>query len=177
MAIDFDKLGDDSHLLDVLIQVEDVLDSMDTYIFKNWIDGEVVEGPIIRRHWVSMSLLYPYNKMPDPKAALRLLKHGVIVEYSRVERAAEMTRKGNTGMPEAKSSGEKDWFVKITCPRRLIDEINAKNIENYEDDVDVSHIEDAQDSGIDNETAYYEDENGEDNSNSNPMDGPDGFPQ
>jgi hypothetical protein len=72
--LDLKSIEETPHLLDILLQVEDVLDSLDTYVFKHWINGEVVQGPKIRKFWVTISLKYDYEDMPDPRAALRLLK-------------------------------------------------------------------------------------------------------
>ena len=165
MAIDLDKLEDASHLLSILLQMEDVLDSLDLYCFENWLDGEVVEGPIIRRHWVSMSLLYPSDKMPDPRAALRLLKHHIMVEFDKIERTKTGTPKdtrnantpgAGTSIVQAKAGKERDWLVKITVPRRLLDQIAAADADTYEDDVEIDDVESAKDSGLDDQTAYTE---------------------
>lgn len=75
------RLDDSSSLVDVLINVENFLDSMDLYVFKNWFDGEIVDGPNVSKYWVSLSLLYDYDKMPDPDGALVLEDHGAKVEY------------------------------------------------------------------------------------------------
>lgn len=164
MTIDLDKIKDSSHLLEMLIQMEDVLDSLDIYVYKNWINGELIEGPIIRRHWVSMSLFYPYEKMPDPRASLRLLKHGVLVEFDRMHRAADETtndaKSANDGTPTAaKEDGEpNDWMVKLTFPRRLLNQIAEADLDTYEDEVEVEDVEDAKDIGVDDESAYKTDE-------------------
>src|SRR4051812_48097549 len=94
MALDLEKINDSDHLLDMLIQIEDVLDSLDVFCYANWFDGEIIEGPIVRRYWVTVSILYPNDKMPDPRAALRLLKHGVQVEFDRMQRAAPQAAPG-----------------------------------------------------------------------------------
>jgi hypothetical protein len=61
------RLSDSSSLTDILIQMESFLDELDTYAFKNWFEGEIVDGPNIERHWVSMTLQYDYKQMPDPR--------------------------------------------------------------------------------------------------------------
>ena len=170
MAIDLEKIQDNEFLLKLLIDMEDILDSIDCYAFFGWLDGEIVEGPIVRRHWVSMSLLYPHKKMPDPRVAKRLLKLGVTVEFSKVKQSEkEFHPYVDDGKPneaaadqakEAKSEEDpKTWFwmVKITYPRRLLNQMSPDN-DFYEDDVDTDTVEDAQDSGIDDESAYNTDE-------------------
>ena len=69
--------------LDVLMDVERVLDNQNIYTYANWIDGEVVEGPHIDKYWVTVTLMYEYEKMPDPEAAKRLLKHDCKVYYAK----------------------------------------------------------------------------------------------
>lgn len=75
------KLDDSSSLVDILINFENFLDSMDLYVFKNWFDGEIVDGPNISKYWVSISLFYEFDKMPDPDGALVLEEHGAKVTF------------------------------------------------------------------------------------------------
>lgn len=172
MAIDLEKLegadGESNHLLDLLTQMEDVLDSLDIYVYRHWFDGEVIEGPIVRRHWLSFSLLYPHDKMPDPRGALRLLKHDVIVEFSKVHRDGEKFHAMADEKSEPKDSEKKIeakendpehtfWMVKINFPRRLISQMGA-DLDFYDDEVDVEDVEAAKDGGIDDESAYNTDE-------------------
>ena len=79
------RLSDSTSLTDVLIQMEDFLDSLDLYVFKNWFEGEIVDGPNVSRYWVSMTLKYDYKDMPDPAGGIRLLKHGSKVRFRRGE--------------------------------------------------------------------------------------------
>ena len=153
-SIDLDKLEDSSHLLDILIQMEGVLDGLDCYVYRHWADGEVVEGPIVRRHWVTFSLLYPYRKMPDPRAALRLLKHGVQVEYNKIKQAEA----GPPGHPDQEPDKFTHWLIKITVPRRLLDQMEGADLELYDDEVDPEDVTAAKDIGLDQESQYQADE-------------------
>jgi hypothetical protein len=156
MAIDIDKLEDAPHLLDLLIQMEDVLDSLDTYVFENWLDGTIVEGPKVRRYWLDMTLLYPANKMPDPRAGLRLLKHGVRVDYSKASQQAEEEHRplsSNEKRSDGPEATDSVWLVRVSIPRRLIAEINAGELDFYDDEVDAEDVQDAQDSGMNEDTA------------------------
>lgn len=154
MAIDLAKLEDSDYLLDVMIQIEDLLDSLDLWVFKSWYDGEVSDGPVVRRHWVSISLLYPYNKMPDPRAALRLLKHGVQVEFNKIKQAETNSQTGESEEPEKPTH----WLVKLTLPRRLLSQSDEANLEIYDDEVDSDDVTAAKDTGLDNESRYQSDE-------------------
>jgi hypothetical protein len=164
MSVDFYKLEDSPHLLDLLIQMEDVLDSMDVYVYKNWFKGEVINGPIIRRHWLSMELLYPYDKMPDPRASLRLIKHGVKVAFSKFTRKASASKDGPTDVKESVDGDDKDekldvfWLVRLDFPKRLIGQMDAVENEFYDEDIDVDDAQDAVDAGLDDESAYRSDQ-------------------
>ena len=153
-SIDLEKLEDSEYLLDVLLGAENVLDSLDVYVYKNWVEGEVIEGPIVRRHWVTFTLLYPYRKMPDPRAALRLLKHGVQVEFNSVKRE----QAGEPGHLEAEPAHDTDWLVKITIPRRLLDTMEEVDLEAYDDEVNQEDVTAAKDLGLDDESQYQTDE-------------------
>lgn len=157
-GIDLEKLEDAPYLLDILVQMESVIDSLDCYCYAHWLDGEVVEGPIVRRYWASMSLLYPHDKMPDPRAALRLLKHGIKVEFDR------MQRKEADHAPGAKADKPlSEWLVRLSFPRRLLDQNEEADLEMYDDEINPDDVEDAKDSGMDNESALMADEqSGED---------------
>jgi hypothetical protein len=152
--IDLERLEDSSYLLDILLQCENVLDSLDCYVYASWIDGEVVEGPIVRRHWVTFSLRYPHRKMPDPRAALRLLKAGVQVEFNSVKRQ----QAGKPGHKDGEPDKDTDWLVKITIPRRLLDQIEGADLEAYDDEVNPDDVEAAKDIGLDDESQYQSDE-------------------
>lgn len=150
--LDLEKLEDSTFILDVLIQAENVLDSLDAYVYANWIEGEIVKGPVIRRHWVTFSLRYPYDKMPDPRAALRFLKHGIQIEFNTIKQKEP----GDIATPDHEPK-KSDWLVTVTIPRRLMDDINEADLE-YEDDVNTDDVEDAKDSGLDDESSFNQDE-------------------
>jgi hypothetical protein len=154
MKLDLEKLDDSNHLLDLLIQTENVLDSLDVYCYRHWYDGEVVEGPIVSRYWVKISLLYPYDKMPDPRAALRLLKHGIQVEFDRMHRESAPKL---PGQEHAKAKPE-EWLVRLSFPRRLLDQNEEVDLEVYDDEVNPDDVESAKDTGLDDESSLHADE-------------------
>lgn len=168
--IDLDKISDSPHLLDILLQMEDVLDSLDIYVFKNWYRGEVVEGPKVRRFWLDFTLKYDFDRMPDPKAALRLMKHGARVDFWKakygtdgefVDSAVSESEMEEHAADEKKTS-EDFWLVRISIPRRLVAQMSAEEMDFYDEEVDIDDVEDAKDSGIDDESAYFNDEQGGD---------------
>ena len=158
MPLDLKTIEDSDHLLDILVQCEDILDGLDLYVYRNWFSGEVIEGPIIKRHWVTIGLLYPYRKMPDPRASLRLMKHSIIVDFSKVRRHVDKNNPQEKA--EEKADHEKDlyWMVEIKFPRRLLKKIEDDVEDGYEDDVDTDDVEEAKDSGVTPEDAYQDEQ-------------------
>ena len=156
------RLDDSCSLVDVLIQLENFLDNLDIYVFKNWFDGEVVDGPIIKKYWVGMVLLFDYKKMPDPEGALVLQKHGAKVKYfvrniedtSVAKNALDLPAIGQitdveggqgvygdnsvTNNSRTVPNISKVWIVEVMIPRIFIDELNALDIDVY----DSSSIDD-----------------------------------
>ncbi len=143
MALDLATIEDTPHVLDILLEVEDVLDSLDIYVFQNWILGEVIDGPRIKRYWVTVTLQYAHKQMPDPRAGLRLLKHGILVSFEKGELEAI-----------ANKPAEPIWLVKLEVPRRLLSGVNNTASDFYDDEVDQDDLEGAKDMGIDNTTGY-----------------------
>lgn len=132
------KLNQSTGLTDVLIQVEDWLDSLDIYSFKNWIDGQVIEGPDIDRYWVTIYLLYNYDDMPDPQGAMRLVNHGAKVGFKKTkkEHKVDPNKINMTSVDDQLNSWDQPrpqqhnqptiatypvWLVKIVVPRKFID--------------------------------------------------------
>lgn len=169
-GIDLEKLEDSTYMLDILLQCENVLDMFDVYTALNWFDGEVVKGPIVRRHWVSFSLLYPHDKMPDPRMALRLLKHGIQCEFNQVKR--EVAGDVNTRDHEPKKPT--DWLVTITIPRRLLDQTEEAELEAYDDEVNPDDVIAAKDIGLDDQSTLQQDEQAPEGMPQAPMEGPPG---
>lgn len=154
MALDLDKLNDSPHVLDILIQMEDVLDSLDLYVFKNWYNGEIVNGPASRRYWFDFTLRFALGEMPDPRGAMRLVKHGILVKYSKVIVSQKADTKSDEETDETPSPTH--WHVEISVPRRLVSDMNAGELDFYDDEVEVEDVQDAQDAGITDETGYYD---------------------
>jgi hypothetical protein len=156
----FKRLTDSTSLTDVLIQMEDFLDGLDLYVFKNWFEGEVVEGPIVSRYWTKMTLKYAYKEMPDPSGGERLIKHGAKVFFSKAKeetpRELESPSDYRPGRPGKPALDELDiWLVEIHIPRRFIEELDDDDLAMYqdEDDINMDHVSDARDEDIDDTDA------------------------
>ena len=66
------KISDTNSLLDMLLEFEKTLDSLDLYSYANWQKGEVLEGPTLDRHYCTVKLMYRENDMPDPYGAKKI---------------------------------------------------------------------------------------------------------
>jgi len=98
------------NILDTLLEFERTLDNAEIFAYRNWILGELVEGPDIGRYWYKTVWMYPYAMMPDPDAGLRLTKLGAKVNF----------RKGVFKRP-VKVEGPEDWVDPQTKRAKMVD--------------------------------------------------------
>ena len=110
--------------LSVLKDFERVLDELDLYVYANWEDGELVEGPKIERHWVAASFMWPKDKMPDPAGGKRLLDYDCYVSYEKTAilkpRKIKEPDDIRPGTKKGKLDRKEIWVVKIQMPKKLI---------------------------------------------------------
>ena len=125
----------------ILKDFERVLDDLDLYVYANWEDGELVQGPTISRHWVTCSFMWDKDKMPDPMGGKRLLDYDCKVTYKRDKIIKpRKIRKPDDIRPMTKM-GKLDthpiWVVEIMMPKKLIADIYSgyKALNDYETDV------------------------------------------
>lgn len=127
------KVSDTNTFLDMLLEFERVLDEVDLYAYKNWELGEILEGPDLQRHFVSVKLLYPYKDMPDPNGAKRLFAKDCTVKYTKDELISPVKvrsfddiettiRADGTTHHRAKTITKPVWVIEIVMPRRYVDE-------------------------------------------------------
>lgn len=138
------KVSETNTLLDMLLEFESVLDNLDLYAYKNWIKGEIVEGPHLDRHWVTLKLMYRRESMPDPDGAKRILSRGGLVKYveetlltpRRVRNfddvTVHVTGDGRTRY-KTKTDSHPVWVVEIKLPRKYVDEFSTDAVEADED--------------------------------------------
>ena len=113
--------------LNLLKDFERVLDELDTYVYDNWLDGELVSGPKESRYFVECTFMWPKDKMPEPKGGLRLIDYGCKVKIG--ESMISKVRKIKTpddirpGPRKGKIDHEPIWMVKITMPKKLMHDI------------------------------------------------------
>jgi hypothetical protein len=114
--------------LNILKDFERVLDELDIYVYENWIDGELVSGPHEKRYFVECTFMWPYNKMPEPVAGKRLIEYGCTVEFAESKiakvRKIEKPEDIRPGTRKGKIDHEAIWMVKITMPKKLMNDIN-----------------------------------------------------
>lgn len=128
--------------LNMLLDFERVIDSLDIYAFPNWIYGELVEGPEIQKYWVRCKFMWPKSKMPDPNGAKRLLSYGAKVTFQQSTVEAPVAIKNpndyRSGSKKGKLVNIPIWYVDITLPKILLKEIKggAKEIEGEEFDME-----------------------------------------
>ena len=122
-----DTIYNSNTALQVLKDFERVLDELDVYVYTNWEDGELAEGPKIDRHWVTCSFMWPKDKMPDPMGGKRLLDYDCKVSYKKshiVEpRKIEKPDDIRPGTKKGKLDRSPIWIVEIQMPKKLIADI------------------------------------------------------
>ena len=145
-----------------LMDFERVIDSMDMYAFKNWKQGELVEGPVYEKYFVTCTFMWPYKKMPDPTAGERLLDYGCEIKYKKdtleypVKVKTPNDFKPGTKVP--KIGKTPIWLVEITIPKQLMQEVHQGSMELEHDTIDVEDIEQSYEEGLDDEMYKADDE-------------------
>lgn len=150
------KISETNTLLDLLMEFEKVLEDLEIYAYQNWMSGEVLEGPILERHYVTVKLMYPHNQMPDPQGGKRLLKLGCPVRFYedtlitpvKVRSYDDVVvdiRPDGSSVQRAKTKSEPVWIVEVSIPRKYVDEFVSDVVETDEDtyvDPDTLNSED-----------------------------------
>jgi hypothetical protein len=151
-----------------LLDFERVLDELDLYAFAHWKQGELVEGPVYEKYFVKCTFMWPYKKMPDPKGATRLSEYDCAVAYKQdfFEHPGKVKSpddfKPGTKVPRLVKSPV--WLVEIVMPKKLMSDIQQGALELESGTVDMEDIDQAYESGADNE-AVNQDAKVQDNLN------------
>lgn len=116
-------LYENNSSLGALKDFERVLDEMDVYVYDNWEDGELVSGPIVDRHWITASFMWPRNSMPDPVGGKRLTDIGCQVKYAKSHVIQPRPIKTPDDLRPGTRKGKLDhipvWVVEISMPKKL----------------------------------------------------------
>jgi hypothetical protein len=155
-----DDVYGSENVLDILVEFERVFDELDIYVYKNWLKGEIVEGPKIDRYWITVTLMYPYKLMPDPEGALRLTDHGCkvwmgrdVLKHVAKIKGSESYETDKDGKLKAKVIESPVWLVKITMPRHFVDEIQTDKVQAGDTSIDMDAVTDAYDENLNSEEA------------------------
>ena len=128
-----ETIYDSNTSFNVLKDFERVLDELDIYVYKNWKDGEIAEGPKIERHWVTCSFFWDTKDMPDPMGGKRLLDYDCKVKFKKSHiiepRKIENPDDIRPGTKKGKLDRRPIWIVEIQMPKKLIADIYTGYIE------------------------------------------------
>jgi hypothetical protein len=133
-------------LLDTLLEFERTLDNAEVFAYKNWILGELVEGPNVGRYWYKVKFMYPYDMMPDPDGGLRLTKLGAKVSFQKgvFKKPVKVHGPEDWVDPQSKRAkmAEHDiWLVTIELPIKYIQRGLEQTDEIIQKDIDDTNAE------------------------------------
>lgn len=111
----------------VLKDFERVLDQLDLYVYANWEEGELLDGPKISRHFITCKFMWDRANMPDPMGGKRLVDYDCKIGYSKtsiiVPRKIAKPEDVRPGTKKGKLDRKKIWVVEIQMPKKLIADI------------------------------------------------------
>tara|TARA_Y100001970_G_scaffold90489_2_gene114117 strand:- start:12381 stop:12908 length:528 start_codon:yes stop_codon:yes gene_type:complete len=120
----------------LLTDFERVLDDLDLYVYANWENGELVEGPYEERHTVGCKFMWPKDEMPDPDGGKRLLDYDIRVTYQEdiliKPREIKDVSDFRPGTRKAKMDRYPIWVVEIIMPKKLISDFALNGDKNAE---------------------------------------------
>ena len=120
-------LSENNSAFKVLKDFERVIDELNLYVYENWIDGELVQGPEVERYSVKCTFMWPRDKAPDPAGGKILLNYGCKVIYRKEEILMPRKIKDPDDFRPGTKKGKIDafpvWTVEITMPKKLMQDI------------------------------------------------------
>jgi hypothetical protein len=148
--------------LETLLDYERVLDELDLYTFKHWKKGELVQGPIYEKYFITCTWMFPFRQMPDPSGAERLLNYGCEINYKKdtleypIQVKSPDDFKPGTKVPKLVS--KPIWLVSLTIPKKLMSDIQQGSIELENETLDSEDIDAAYEQGMDDDVYKTPDE-------------------
>lgn len=140
-----EQMYESNNSFSILMDFERILDELNLYVYKNWMDGEIVEGPRIDRHWISAKFMWPYEDMPDPSGAKRLTDYDCKVVYTKGQYVKPRKILDPNDIRPGTKKGKLDkspvWIVGISIPLSLISSMSASHLEDMQlsiDDYDMA---------------------------------------
>jgi hypothetical protein len=144
-----------------LLDFERVLDELDIYAFKNWILGELVQGPTIGKYKVGCIFMWPEKLMPDPRGARRLLPFDCEIKYMKktmkIPIKIENPDDFIPGTHKARLIDKKVWLVEIVMPKTLMSDIRTGSIEMEGEQIDLEDLDSAYEEDLDQEEFRQDD--------------------
>lgn len=129
-------LSENNSAFKVLKDFERVIDELNVYVFKNWLEGELIEGPVVNRYDVLCKFMWPRDQAPDPKGGKLLVDYGCQVIYKKenilLPRKIKDPDDFRPGTKKGKIDAHPVWIVEITMPKKLMQDvyIGQENKEN-----------------------------------------------
>lgn len=150
-----------TNLLQILTDFERVLDNLDIYAYKNWGKGELAEGPVSTRYWVTCKFIWPKKMPPDPVFVKRLQNNGIDVTVStgHLNRPKHVETKEDfkPGTYYPKMIKHPVWVMEISIPKHLTQEIEKGYLEIGEEKLDLDDLDKAYDQDLDKQGAVNQD--------------------
>lgn len=149
-------------MMQYLLDFERVLDEVDMYVFENWESGELVDGPHVKKYYITCTFMWPFKKMPDPEGAARLLQYGCSVKYKRGTIRYPVAMEGpedqDQRTKEARIATSRVWLVEIAMPRKLVSTIYFGALDVEGTQVEIDDLVDAYDAELDGEGQFADEE-------------------
>lgn len=121
-------ISENNSAFSVLKDFERVLDELDIYVFKNWLDGELIVGPDISRYSVKCTFMWDEKEMPDPEGGKRLYEYGCQVVYKKehvlIPRKIKDPSDFRPGTKKGKIDAHPVWTVTIDMPKKLMQDVS-----------------------------------------------------
>lgn len=139
--------------ISTLLDFERVLDEADLYAYKNWILGELVDGPKIKKYTVACIFMYPENLMPDPRGGKRLLHLNCMIHFKKTQIEVPVKIESSSdfqpGTAYPKMVKKWVWLVRIEIPKELMNDIREGSIDLAGETLDLEELEDAYNEDLD----------------------------
>jgi len=117
-----------NNALNILKDFERVIDELDIYVYDNWSEGELLQGPKENRYFVECTFMWPKDRMPEPIGGVRLLDYGCKVQWAEsiLSKVRKIKNPGDIrpGTRKGKIDVEPVWLIKISMPKKLMRDIN-----------------------------------------------------
>lgn len=123
------RVNEETSKLDAAMEVAGFLEQVGAFAFDNWVDGELVFGPLIEKYYVTVKLMFPQKLPPNPAVFDRLTNLECIVELEKDTYKRVALVKDNTRSSIEMGSGEafqkqmfthKVWVLTLKVPQRYL---------------------------------------------------------